>query len=156
MPSFSLLVLVLFVLGGLAAPADPPASVREEMLEALNAVRSRGGVCGRKPMAAAPALLWNRRLEQAAARHARDMAANGHFDHKGTDGTRAGDRAHRAGYKWRIVGENIAWRQTSVEEVVEDWLESPSHCRQIFDPRFKEVGAARSGAYWAQVFGARR
>ena len=69
-------------------------------------------------MAPAPPLIWDSRLEAAAERHSRDMAEHGHFDHRGSDGLGTGERVRRAGYDWRVIGENIAARQQSVAEVV--------------------------------------
>lgn len=124
-----------------------------EMLAAVNAVRAEGARCGGQAYAPAGPLVWNARLEQAALRHTTDMMEHDHFDHVGTDGSEPGDRARRAGYEWRIVGENIARFQPTIERVVEDWMESPSHCRQIMDPAFVEMGAAERERYWTQVFG---
>ena len=133
-----------------SAPASEPWT---EMLAAVNAVRAAGATCGGERYAPAGPLAWNSRLEQAALDHTLDMVQNDHFAHVGTDGSAPGDRARRAGYQWRIVGENIARFQTDVPEVVEDWVESPGHCRQIMDPGFVEMGAVERDRYWTQVFG---
>lgn len=158
----SLVALALVLAGcdtvGLDLPPEPEAGVQawDEMLAAVNAARARGATCGGKRMAPAPALIWDSRLEAAAERHSRDMAAHGHFDHQGSDGLGTGERVRRAGYDWRVVGENIARYQRSVDEVVGDWLESPSHCRQVLSPGFLEIGAAEVDGYWTQVFGVPR
>ena len=136
------------------APSTAPATVPwTEMLDAVNAVRAEGAQCGGQLYPAAGPLAWNGRLELAALAHTVDMLENDHFAHTGTDGSEPGDRAWRAGYQWRVVGENIARYQSSVERVVEDWMASPSHCRQIMDPTYVEMGAAEQGRYWTQVFG---
>ena len=156
-----LLVLVLALLAGcdtvgIDLPPEPDAEGWTEMLSALNAVRATGATCGSVPMPPAPALIWDTRLELAAQRHSADMAEHEYFSHIGTDGTDTGDRAQRAGYHWRVIGENIARYQQSVDQVVDDWLESPGHCRQILDPSFQEVGVAEVGDHWTQVFGVPR
>lgn len=140
---------------GVDPPPDPAAvqTPWTEMLDAVNAVRAAPQTCGAERWPATGPLVWNERLEAAALRHTTDMWQHGHFDHTGTDGSRPGDRATAAGYRWRRVGENIARYQTSVEQVVADWLESPSHCRQLMDPRVIEMGAAERSRYWTQVFG---
>jgi uncharacterized protein YkwD len=84
--------------------------------------------------------------------------------HTGTDGSEAGTRAARAGYSWRLIGENIAAGQNSAQEAVAGWLESPGHCANLMNPSFTEMGAgydisrARMPgfAYWTQVFGVPR
>ena len=157
-------LLALLLLAPLAAcdtlvPADPPwdsAPASEpwpEMLDAVNAHRAAGATCGAERFAPVGPLAWNGRLEQAALEHTVDMVRNDHFGHVGTDGSEPGDRAQRAGYRWRIVGENIARYQSSLDEVVADWMASPSHCRQIMDRGFVEMGAVERDRYWTQVFG---
>ena len=143
---------------GVDAPvAEADGSVPwSEMLDAVNATRGRAQMCGETRYPAAPPLVWNGRLEVAAVQHTGDMAENDFFDHEGSDGSRPGDRATRAGYAWRAVGENIARYQTSVPEVVEDWTASPGHCRNLMDPRFAEMGAASDGGFWTQLFGLAR
>lgn len=138
---------------GVDAPPDPAAQTAwPEMLAAVNDVRAAGAVCGGEAYPAAAAVVWNDRLASAARRHSADMAAHDHFAHTGTDGSRPGDRARDAGYRWRLVAENIARRQRSVEEVVSDWVESPGHCRQLMDPRVAEMGVAETSGYWTQLF----
>ena len=143
---------------GIDLPPEPEAGVEVwgEMLAAVNAARAEGAQCGDDWMGPAEPLVWDSRLEAAAARHAEDMARNGHFAHTGTDGSDVGDRARRAGYEWRRIGETLARYQRSVDEVVAAWLDSPDHCRQLLDPRYVEVGAAERGLYWAQSFGVPR
>lgn len=124
-----------------------------EMLTAVNALRVEGGTCGGEPMAPAPALIWDERLETAARDHAADMAEHGYFGHTGSDGASLGERVDRAGYDWSVVGENLARHQRSIGEVVTDWQASEGHCRQLHDPAFAEVGAALVDGHWVQVFG---
>lgn len=140
---------------GLDPTPDPASSQTPwtEMLDAVNAARAAPQLCGADRMPAVGPVTWNDRLEAAAFRHTLDMDAHAHFDHVGTDGSRVGQRVTDTGYRWRLVGENIARFQTSVDEVVGDWLESPSHCRQLMDPRALELGAAEQDGYWTQVFG---
>ncbi|HEX8386426.1 MAG TPA: CAP domain-containing protein [Rubricoccaceae bacterium] len=143
---------------GTDAPLDeaPASEPWGEMLDAVNEARTAGQTCGDALYAPAPPLVWNGRLETAAERHTADMVEHAHFDHTGTDGSRPGDRATRAGYSWRVVGENIARGQPTVDEVVSDWVASPGHCRNLMDPRFAEIGAAEQEGYWTQVFGLAR
>lgn len=164
----SALLVAFSVCGGVllaacdSVGADAPAAEADgsvpwsEMLDAVNAARVRGQTCGETRYAPAPPLVWNGRLEAAAAQHTGDMAARDFFGHEGSDGSRPGDRATRAGYPWRVVGENIARYQTTVPEVVGDWVESPGHCRTLMDPRFTEMGAASDAGFWTQLFGLAR
>ena len=53
-------------------------------------------------------------------------------------------------------GENVAYGQRSPQEVMNDWMHSPGHRRNILNPRYRQigVGAVSSGRsiYWTQVF----
>jgi uncharacterized protein YkwD len=124
-----------------------------EMLRAVNAARARGAVCSGTQMPPAAPVAWDDRLRAAASRHVTDMARTGRFDHIGSDGSDVGDRSRAAGYAYRMLGENIAAGQPSVERVVAEWMRSGGHCRQIMDPAFVQMGAAERGGYWVQVFG---
>jgi uncharacterized protein YkwD len=133
------------------------------ILQAVNAARAQARHCGKQAFPAAPALTWNDALADAALAHSRAMAKDRFFSHKGRDGSQASDRALRAGYTWRRVGENIATGQGSPEEVVAGWLSSPGHCANIMHRDFREMGAAYAmnaqsdtKIYWTQVFGTPR
>jgi uncharacterized protein YkwD len=147
----------------LATPLDAPAaadadSVSRQVLALVNEARSQKRRCGWKRYDAAPPLALAEPLQRAATAHAADMAAKGVMSHSGSDGTTAAQRAERAGYHWRFVGENVATGQSTPEQVVEEWLGSPHHCANLMSADFTEMGvayaASASGVYWAQVFGA--
>ncbi len=156
----------------LARPAPPLPSAtypdwREAgrtILDEVNAARASARSCGKQAFPAAPPLSWNPALGDAALAHSRDMAMGRYFSHRGKDGSQAADRALRAGYRWRRVGENIAFGQRSTREAVEGWLDSPGHCANIMNRNYTEMGAAygvtperQAGViYWTQVFGAPR
>jgi hypothetical protein len=129
------------------------------ILQRVNEARAVSRTCGDRFFAAAPPLTWNSSLAASALAHSRDMAEQRYFSHQGKDGSDAGERARRAGYQWRRIGENIASGQQSPEEAVAGWLSSPGHCANVMDPGFTEMGAAyafkaeRRSAVWTQVFG---
>jgi uncharacterized protein YkwD len=101
-------------------------------------------------------------LGQVAYGHALDMAQHDYFEHEDFAGHTPADRVRAAGYREKLVGENIAYGPTSADEVVRGWLDSPGHCENIMDPRFAEMGVAYApgrapgqgsghGLYWVQV-----
>ncbi len=126
---------------------------RDDMLAMINSLREQGCKCGRKKMPPVPPLKWNSLLEKAAIGHAKDMAANEHFDHVGTDGSQIDTRIAKTGYKWMQIGENIAWGYDNITSTMIGWIKSPSHCQQLMSNKVTEVGAARNGKYWVQDFG---
>ena len=133
------------------------------ILQQVNQARATPRNCGGQAFAAAAPLTWNMRLARSALAHSRDMAARNYFSHTDKSGSHAGVRAQRAGYHWQRIGENIAAGQGSAKQAVAGWLASPSHCPNIMNPDFTEMGAAyavnpESDAliYWTQVFGTPR
>jgi uncharacterized protein YkwD len=153
--------------GALAANAvvvgrESNARVHARVVDLVNAARSHSIRCGSTRFAAAPPLSVSRELNDAATRHARDMARRKFFDHRGADGSQPKDRVMRAGYLPRLTGENIALGPESAEEVVAGWLASPGHCANIMDSRFHHIGVGlasgrkRGQIYWVQDFGAPR
>jgi uncharacterized protein YkwD len=129
---------------------------RAETLRLVNARRAAGADCGAGGrFGPAPAVLWNDRLAAAAAGHAQDMAEQDYFAHEGRDGRGAAQRVSAEGYDWRTVGENIAAGQRSIAQVVDGWIDSDSHCVNMMDPDFREIGMACAanagstyGRYW--------
>ena len=102
-------------------------------------------------------LRFNPALGEAATLHAQDMARRGKMSHTGGDRSSPFDRMTRAGYRFTRAGENVAAGQTSVAEVMRDWMHSPGHRRNILGA-FREIGVARvTGAdgtsYWCATFG---
>jgi uncharacterized protein YkwD len=138
------------------------ASIRERVVELVNEARGHGRRCGSERFAPAAPLAVSRKLNDAAAEHARDMLRNNFFEHRGSDGSEPKDRVQRAGYAHRLTGENIALGPESAEDVVDGWLKSPGHCANIMEPRFQDIGVAvasgrkRGQVYWVQTFGAPR
>ncbi|WP_374442445.1 CAP domain-containing protein [Pseudomonas panipatensis] len=132
----------------------------QKLLEQINVARTKSRQCGGQAFAAAGPLGWNATLASVAEGHSRDMANNNYFDHKDRAGQTPGDRAELAGYAGRQIGENIAAGQDSVRKVVDGWLASPSHCANLMNPQFRELGAAYAidpksdaGIYWTALFG---
>jgi uncharacterized protein YkwD len=134
-----------------------PAEIRAQVLRLVNEARSRSRRCGGERFAPAAPLAPSRALDDAALRHARDMARHDYFDHTGRDGSQPKQRLARTGYRSRLTGENIAFGPESAEEVVEGWLASPGHCANIMEPRIEEmgigfaVGRQRGAIYWVQT-----
>lgn len=133
--------------------SESSSSYKTELLTLVNQLRKKGCRCGRKRMKAVPPLTWNDQLEKAAKAHARDMAKNDFFDHKGSNGSSISDRVEKTGYSWNAVGENIFWGEADVQRVFQGWKKSKSHCKTMMDPNYKEMGAAFVGLYWVQDFG---
>lgn len=140
--------------GGDARDAAPITTIdTEEALRQLNDLRRLGCSCGMRFYDPVPPLRWNPTLVEAAQAHAMDMYEREYFSHTSLAGSSPGQRVRDAGYEWKLVAENIAQGQSSIEKVVIYWANSPAHCVNIMKPEFRDVGVARAGDYWVQVLG---
>ena len=131
---------------------EPTPINKTLLLKLVNDVRKKGCQCGGTYYSPAPAISWNNQLEQAALVHSNDMYANNYFSHIEKDGSKAAERIDDAGYRWRTYGENIAFGYRNEREVMEGWIKSPGHCKNIMNKAYKEMGVSRAGDYWTQVF----
>jgi uncharacterized protein YkwD len=86
------------------------------------------------------------------------QASLGYLSHRGVDGTTAGQRLTRAGYRWRFYGENLAAGFETPDQVVAAWMASPGHRANILTALATEIGVghtfrpddpARYFDYWA-------
>lgn len=113
-----------------------------------------------------PHLTRNKFLTQSALIHTVDMVEHRFISHSGSDGSNVAERVTKTGYKWLVVGENLAMGQRTPEEVIEGWLDSPGHRQNLLHDRFREIGVAYiegeivasngtiwRGGYWTQNFG---
>jgi len=126
------------------------------LLQLVNNYRTSGCNCtDSEYFAPTTPVRWSDTLSWAADDHSLDMYTNNFFSHTGSDSSNAGVRIKRRDYNWRTCGENIAKGYPTEEAVVQGWIKSPGHCKNIMNPNFKEMGVARRGSYWTQVFGTR-
>lgn len=153
-----------------AGPVDPEITsdcgishLRDTILNQINSARATARSCGPRRMQAARALVWNRALAEAAEQHSVDMTVRRYFDHAGPDGKRVSQRVLAQGYRWRIVGENLAGGDTTVSGVIAGWLHSPEHCENLMNPAYADVGVScvrqigsQWGTYWTMVLATRR
>ena len=151
-------------------------SEKRDILNAINLARSVARDCNDGLGIVGPSrpLVWNDNLYASAYEHSKDLAQSNTFSHLGsgteTDitGMSIGgreskffERIESNGYvNFYTVGENIAGGQTTIDDVMEAWLESPKHCTNIMNDKFKEVGVAivtkedsDFKIYWTQNFG---
>jgi uncharacterized protein YkwD len=104
---------------------------RADMLARANAERA---AAGRPPLALDP------RLNEAAQQHAEDMLLHSYYNHRSPEGSRPSDRVRQSGYTAQIVGENIARGPLSVNEAMDNWLQSQDHRRNLLNPAYQDLG----------------
>ena len=105
----------------------------------------------------------NLKLDQAARLHAQDMYERGFYSHRTPEGESELQRIERTGYlnidtigaaHWTTAtAENIAKGQQSPKEVVQDWMESPDHRKNILSKEYEDLGVGVHGEHWVQNFG---
>lgn len=127
-------------------------NAQQKMLNKINMVRKSGCTCGFKKMKPVEPLSWNNKLRKSAYRHAKDMHKKNYFSHYDEHGNIIRDRINNVGYFWQYIGENLGMGQKSFDEVLKDWLESPSHCQMIMSPKVSEIGVAQKDLLWVSHF----
>ena len=153
----------------MAAPFAASLGISEEaagqrVLDLVNRARAAPRYCGNRAFSAVRPVRWNDTLAEVSRLHAEEMARYSYLSHSGRDGSDPAQRAERAGYRYRAIGENIAGGgQMKPEDAVAGWLKSPPHCANLMDPAFTEMGVAYAvdpkselGVYWSQSFGTPR
>ena len=139
---------------GVAAPAEAAtasfSTLQTQVVSLSNKERVKAGC---KSLRVNADLLW------AARGHSKYMATTGRFSHIGTARSSFIARAKAAGYS-AARSENIAWGYRSAAEVVNAWMKSPGHRRNLLDcgARTFAVGvvfSANGTPYYTQDFGSR-
>ncbi len=162
----SILFLSFLIIISCSATGPNPGSsaslskFQKDFLNKVNRLRTSGCKCGNTYMVPVKPLTWNKMLETAAYGHARDMERRKYFSHTSPSGKTIKNRIENAGYTFSgmrsyAVGENIASGQKSIDEVMKSWTRSESHCKNIMNRNFKEMGVAEVRLFWVQDFGMR-
>lgn len=87
-------------------------------------------------------------LDAAAKAKAEHMSQNEYFAHFAPDGTTPWMFFKDAGYVYAHAGENLAIHFTDSAEVVQAWMLSPAHKKNIIDSKFTEIGVGTAkGTY---------
>lgn len=87
-------------------------------------------------------LSLNKELNQAALAKAQDMFNDQYWAHVAPDGKQAWDFIKEANYVYKYAGENLARDFNTSDEVVEAWMNSPSHYENIANEDFTQMGLA--------------
>ncbi len=78
------------------------------------------------------------------------------FSHTRPDGTSCFTAAAESGVSYSTAGENIAYGYADPEKVVEGWMNSEGHRKNILSSSFNKIGvgcyAVGNTLYWSQFF----
>lgn len=139
-------------------PADVPLAQAPALVQQyaalFNNARAQSRTCGTvQAPAVQPLTKWNPKMQQAAQKHADDMATNNFLSHTGSDGSDATSRNLAYGYQGTTVVENAMSGRGSPEATTQVWLNSQGHCLGIMAEMARSVALAQSGKYTVMVFG---
>jgi uncharacterized protein YkwD len=85
----------------------------------------------------------NANLDQSAQIKLRDMFNKQYFEHVSPDGVGVADLGERVGYKYVVIGENLALGNFKDDQALVDaWMASPGHRANILNTRYTEIGVA--------------
>lgn len=87
-------------------------------------------------------LKLNRQLSVAADHKAHHMFAQNYWAHVAPDGTTPWVFIKDSGYQYLYAGENLARGFNDGEEVVEAWMNSPTHKENMLSPHYTDIGFA--------------
>ena len=123
----------------------------QEVIDLTNEERKKEKL---NPLKPAPLLF------ASARKHSVNMAKQDKLEHE-LDEKSNKDRVNAENYKWSRLAENIAMGQKSPKQVVEAWMNSEGHRKNILTPELTEIGIgieknAKGQIYWTQNFGTPR
>ena len=126
---------------GDAPPDDPFAALETALLAEVNAVRARHHLI---PLTRSSA------LDEVARSHSDDMARRNYLSHENPEGSNPVDRIQRSEVSgFTLAAENLGKtnRSNPNTEIVQSWLASPDHRRNLLAPPFNTtgIGIARAG-----------
>ncbi|AXQ93474.1 CAP domain-containing protein [Cereibacter azotoformans] len=149
----SLLLLIAAPLHAQPCAAPQGADqARSEVIRLVSAERRQKGL---------PPLDFSARLQRAAQVQACSNARRSVLSHELPNGAGLTERLRSEGYRYRTAAENIARGPSSAQRVVELWMNSSGHRKNILMQGVREAGVGIAPgtdgrAQWSLVLGARR
>lgn len=113
--------------------------------ELVNEIREKNGL---------NKLILNSELSDVARLKSQDMKDNNYFSHTSPTYGSPYDMMTKFGIKYTFAGENLARGQKTPEQVVNAWMNSPGHRKNILSARYTQIGVGyvADGNYWTQHF----
>lgn len=108
-----------------------PSFSAEDLLSKTNAIRGENAI---------GTLSSDEKLQKAAQRKAEDMAKNGYFAHTAPSGKTPWEWLDEEDYAYLKAGENLAVNFKNSSALIEGWMDSPSHKKNLLNGNFEEVG----------------
>lgn len=105
----------------------------EEVVISTNQQREQLGL---KP------LTLNSQLSAAALAKAQDMFDNQYWAHTSPEGKQPWDFIKAANYRYKMAGENLARDFYQTSDMVQAWMNSPTHKDNIVNSQYEQIGVA--------------
>lgn len=123
-------------------------SIGNEVIQLTNQQRAKYGL---KPLAAD----WQ--LSRVARYKSADMRDKNYFSHNSVTYGSPFTMMRNFGISYRSAAENIAAGQRTANEVVQAWMDSPGHRKNILNGTYTHIGVGHVtggtyGHYWTQMF----
>lgn len=116
-----------------------------QVVALVNAERAKQGLS---------ALTIDTKVQQAALMRAKESAQS--FSHTRPNGSSFSTALSEAGVSYRTAGENIAYGQSTPQQVMNAWMNSSGHRANILNANYTTIGVGytviNGTAYWAQLF----
>lgn len=103
----------------------------EHIMAATNTIRSKQGL---------NRLKTSQLLIESACNKLDHMVQNNYWSHDAPDGTTPWTFIDKAGYQYKAAGENLAYGQKTTEQLMQNWMDSPTHRENIEDSKWDEQG----------------
>ncbi|WP_409305046.1 CAP domain-containing protein [Peribacillus sp. SCS-155] len=101
-----------------------------------------------------PPLQADTQLNGVAQTKAQDMQQNNYFSHTSPTYGSPFDMMRDMGVTYSAAGENIAQGQNTAEQVIQAWMNSEGHRKNILSTKYTHIGIGceTSGYNWSQMF----
>ena len=124
------------------------SAYQKEVVDLVNIERAKAGL---NP------LTLDSSISNVATKKSQDMIDDNYFSHNSPTYGSPFDMLKKFGISYKTAGENIAMGQKTPKEVVNAWMNSEGHRKNIMNPNFSKIGvgvAQKSGGsiYWTQIF----
>jgi len=87
-----------------------------------------------------PQLMVNPELTRAAYNKAQDLLNEQYFSHNSPEGKKFSQWIKDVEYNYNIVGENLAMGFVSEQAIIDAWMASPEHRKNILQEKYQEIG----------------
>ncbi|RWZ58771.1 hypothetical protein EQV77_07345 [Halobacillus fulvus] len=120
-------------------------SFKDEVVRLTNDAREKNGL---EPLEVSPD------VTEVAQEKSEDMSENRYFSHTSPTYGSPFQMLKQFGVDYRTAAENIAAGQQTPEQVVNGWLNSSGHRKNIMNGNMTHIGVgfAEDGQYWTQMF----